>query len=46
MRIFGEHVLNGSKENITPEAEWIAQQGYQWFESEEEEQESDGEHDD
>ena len=46
MRIFGEHVSSGSEEIITPEAEWIAQQGYKWSESEEEQQESDGEHDD
>ena len=33
---FGEHVESGSEEIITPEAAWIAKQGYQWMESEEE----------
>ena len=45
-RIFGEDASNKSEEIITPEAEWIAKQGYTWSESEEEQQESDGEHDD
>ena len=27
---------SGSEVNITPEAEWLAKQGYQWTESEEE----------
>ena len=33
---FGEIVESGSEVNITPEAEWLAKQGYQWTESEEE----------
>ena len=36
LRTFGEIVESGSKVNITPEADWIAKQGYQWTESEEE----------
>ena len=27
---------SGSEKNITPEAEWLTKQGYQWTESEEE----------
>jgi hypothetical protein len=27
---------SGSDKNITPEADWMAKQGYQWTESEEE----------
>ena len=48
MRIFGEHVSSGSEEIITPEAAWMAHQGYKWSDSdmEQEQQESDGEHDD
>ena len=45
-RTFGENISSGSDEHITPEAEWIAKQGYQWTESEEESvpaAESDGE---
>ena len=36
LRTFGEIVESGSEVNITPEADWIAKQGYQWTESEEE----------
>ena len=46
MRVFGEDVSGGSKEHITPEAEWMAKQGYKGTDSEEEPipaAESDGE---
>ena len=46
MKIFGEEPSEGSEEIITPKVEWIAKHGYTWSESEEEQQESDGEHDD
>ena len=36
LRTFGEIVESGSEVNITLEADWIAKQGYQWTESEEE----------
>ena len=36
MRVFGEDVSHGSEEHITPEAEWMAKQGYRWTGSEEE----------
>ena len=36
MRVFGEDVSGGSEEHITPEAEWMAKQGYKWTDSEEE----------
>ena len=35
-RTFGENISSGSEEDVTPEAEWIAKQGYHWTESEEE----------
>ena len=46
MRVFGEDVSGGSKEHVTPEAEWMEKQGYRWTDSEEEPipaAESDGE---
>ena len=48
LRTFGEIVESGSEKNITPEAAWMAKQGYQWTESEEETipaAETDEEHD-
>lgn len=36
MRVFGEDVSGGSEEHITPEAEWMAKQGYRWTDSKEE----------
>ena len=36
MRVFGEDVSGGSEEHITPEAEWMAKQGYKCNVSEEE----------
>ena len=36
LRTFGEEISSGSEKHITPEAEWMAKQGYQWTESEEE----------
>jgi hypothetical protein len=36
LRTFGEDVSSGSETHITPEADWIEKQGYQWIESEEE----------
>lgn len=36
LRTFRENVESGSKVNITLEADWIAQQGFLWTESEEE----------
>ena len=36
MSVFGEDVSGGSEEHITPEAEWMAKQGYRWTDSEEE----------
>ena len=35
MRVFGEDVSGGSEEVITPEAAWMAKQGYKWTDSEE-----------
>ena len=35
MRVFGEEVSGGSEEVITPEAEWMAKQGFKWTDSEE-----------
>ena len=32
---FGEHMSSGSERVITPEAAWMAKQGYRWTESEE-----------
>ena len=50
LAVYGEDVSNGSEDNITPEATWMARQGYKWSESDEEhqeeQQESDGEYDD
>lgn len=33
LRKLGEQVSSGSEKNITPEAAWMAKQGYQWTES-------------
>ena len=33
LRMSGEHVSSGSEKNITPEADWMTKQGYQWTES-------------
>ena len=35
MNVFGEEVSGGSEEHITPEAEWMSKQGFQWTDSEE-----------
>lgn len=35
MRLFGEDVSGGSKDDITPEAAWMAKQGFKWTSSEE-----------
>ena len=46
LRTFGEDITSGSEKHITPEAEWMAKQGYKWTDSEEEPipaAESDGE---
>ena len=51
MRTFDEQVSSGSEKHITPEAEWMAKQGYKWTDSEEGKEEtvpaaeSDKEHD-
>ena len=34
LRTFSEIVESGSEKNITPEADWMTKQGYQWTESE------------
>ena len=50
MKVFGEAESSGSERHITPEAEWMAKQGYKWTDSEEDIEEivpaaeSDGEH--
>ena len=36
LRTFGEEISSGSEKHITPEAEWMTKQGYQWTESKEE----------
>jgi len=36
--MFGEHISSRSERVITPEAAWMAKQGYKWSESEEEEE--------
>ena len=36
MRACGEDVASGSERHITPEAAWMAKQGYKWTDSEEE----------
>ena len=36
LRVCGEDVASGSKRHITPEAAWLAKQGYKWTDSEEE----------
>src|SRR6187401_1007383 len=33
LSLYGEEVSNGSEDNITPEATWMARQGYQWTDS-------------
>ena len=35
LRTFGKDISSGSEKHITPEAKWMAEQGYQWTESEE-----------
>jgi hypothetical protein len=35
MRLFGEDVSGGSEDAITPEAAWMAKQGFKWTSSEE-----------
>ena len=35
MKVFGEAESSGSEKHITPEAEWMAKQGYKWTDSEE-----------
>ena len=40
MRLFGEDVSGGSEDVITPEAAWMAKQGYKWTSSEEDIEES------
>ena len=40
MRLFGEDVSGGSEERITPEAEWMAKQGFKWTDSEEDNEET------
>ena len=40
MRLFGEDVSGGSEDAITPEAAWMAKQGYKWTSSEEDIEES------
>ena len=39
MRKLGEEVSSGSEKHITPEADWMAKQGFMWTESEEETEE-------
>ena len=34
MKVFGEAESSGSERHITPEAEWMAKQGYRWTDSE------------
>ena len=36
MSLYGEEVSNESEDNITPEATWMARQGYQWTDSDDE----------
>ena len=36
LRACGEDVASGSERHITPEAAWMAKQGYKWTDSEEE----------
>ena len=36
LRSCGEDVSSGSEKHITPEAAWMAKQGYKWTDSEEE----------
>ena len=36
LRVCGEDVASGSEKHITPEAAWMAKQGYKWTDSEEE----------
>ena len=36
LRTFGEDISSGSEKHITPEAAWMAKQGYKWTDSEEE----------
>ena len=40
MRLCGEDVSGGSEERITPEAEWMAKQGFNWTDSEEDNKET------
>ena len=36
LRSFGEEISSGFEKHITPEAEWMAKQGYKWTDSKEE----------
>ena len=36
LRTFGKEMSTGSEKHITPEAAWMAKQGYKWTDSEEE----------
>ena len=40
VRTFGEEISSGSEKHITPEAEWMAKQGYKWTDSEDEQEET------
>ena len=40
MSLFGEDVSGGSEDRITPEAEWMAKQGFKWTDSEEDVEET------
>src|SRR3954465_8548457 len=35
LRVFGEAQSSGPERNITPEAEWMAKQGFKWTDSDE-----------
>jgi len=40
LRTFGEKISSGSERVITPEATWMAKQGYKWTDSEEDQEET------
>ena len=40
MRLYGEDISGGSKDRITPEAEWMAKQSFKWTDSEEDNKET------
>ena len=40
LQLYGEDVSRGSKDRITPEAEWMEKQGYRWTDSEEDVEET------